>query len=94
MENHDNHITSYQENAIILVLLLVLTFVTVFVAELDFGAWSVGVALIVASIKAFTVLANFMHVKHESLFVKLMIAGVFLLFAIVIVITFIDYLLR
>lgn len=94
MEKHDDHITSYRENGIILVLLLVLTFITVFVAELHFGAWSIGVALLVASIKGFTVVANFMHVKHENLFIKLMIAGVFLLFAIVIVITFIDYLLR
>lgn len=93
MENHE-HITSYRQNGIILVILLVLTFITVFVAELDFGAFSVGVALLVASIKVYIVIMNFMHVKHEDLFIKLMIAGVFLLFAIVIVITFIDYLLR
>jgi hypothetical protein len=35
-----------------------------------------------------------MHVKHENLFIKAMIGGVFVLFALVIIITFIDYYLR
>jgi cytochrome c oxidase subunit 4 len=35
-----------------------------------------------------------MHLKYESLFIKLMVGGVFLLFALVVIITFIDYLFR
>lgn len=94
MDKEKHHISSYTSHAIILIALLVLTFITVFVSEINFGAFSVGVALIVASVKATTVLTYFMHLKYESTFIKWMVAGVFILFALVIIITFIDYLLR
>jgi hypothetical protein len=35
-----------------------------------------------------------MHMKFESLFMKLMVSGVFVLFALVVIITFIDYYFR
>jgi len=35
-----------------------------------------------------------MHLKFENLILRLMVGGVFLLFAIIIVITFIDYYFR
>jgi hypothetical protein len=35
-----------------------------------------------------------MHLKFENLFLKLIVIGVFILYALVIIITFIDYLLR
>jgi hypothetical protein len=35
-----------------------------------------------------------MHMKFESLFLKLMISGVFLIFALVIILTFVDYYFR
>lgn len=88
------HISSYTSHALVLIGLLVLTFLTVFVANLDLGAFSIAGALTVASVKVFIVLTYFMHLKFESLFIKLIVGGVFLLFVLVIVITFIDYLLR
>ncbi|HBH50137.1 MAG TPA: cytochrome-c oxidase [Bacteroidales bacterium] len=88
------HISSYTSHAIVLIALLALTFITVFVSEINFGAFSVGVALIVASVKAVTVLTYFMHLKFENRFTVWMVSGVFIVFALVIVITFIDYLLR
>jgi cytochrome c oxidase subunit 4 len=94
MENEKTHVSSYTSHLIILSILLALTFITVFVSEINFGAFSVGVALLIASIKATTVLTYFMHLKYESTFIKWMVAGVFILFALVVIITFIDYLLR
>lgn len=88
------HITSYNQHGIILVILLVLTFITVAVTEIHFSTFSVGVALIIASVKGGTVLTYFMHLKHEKLFLKVIVASVFLLYALVIVLTFVDYLLR
>jgi hypothetical protein len=35
-----------------------------------------------------------MHLKSENLFMKLMVTGVFVLYALVIIITFIDYYFR
>lgn len=78
----------------VLIALLVLTFITVFVSEINFGAFSVGVALIVASVKVAIVLTYFMHLKYESRFTKIMVGGVFVIFALVVIITFIDYLFR
>ncbi len=92
-DNHQ-HISSYTQHALVLIALLALTFLTVFIANLDLGAFSVAGALSVASVKVFIVLTYFMHLKFESLFIKLMVAGVFLLFILVILITFIDYLYR
>jgi cytochrome c oxidase subunit 4 len=94
MENNKPHITSYRLLATILVILLVLTFFSVFITTIHLGPLTVAAALLVASVKVSLVLIYFMHLKYESLFLKLMVSGVFLVFALVIIITFIDYLLR
>jgi cytochrome c oxidase subunit IV len=94
MKNGDTHISSYISHAIVLIILLTLTFISVSVTSYHLGAFSVTIALLIASVKVATVIANFMHVKHESLFIKLMISGVFVIYALVIIITFIDYHLR
>jgi cytochrome c oxidase subunit 4 len=94
MKNGDTHISSFTSHAIVLIVLLALTFLSVSVTGYQLGAFSVTIALAIASVKVATVILNFMHVKHESLFIKLMISGVFILYALVIIITFIDYQLR
>jgi cytochrome c oxidase subunit 4 len=88
------HISSYNSLGIVLILLLILTFITVAVTQIHFSTFSVGVALIIASVKGGIVLTYFMHLKHEKLFLKLIVSGVFLVYALVIVLTFVDYLLR
>jgi len=94
MKNHDNHITSYTLNGTVLLVLLLLTTTSILAVKLHFGAFTVAVALILASVKSVIVLTYFMHLKFESLLLRLMVGGVFLLFAIVVVITFIDYYFR
>jgi len=94
MDNKETHISSYNLYIKVLVALLLLTTISVLITEISFGSFSVAVALLVASIKVTIVLLFFMHLKSESRFLKLMVAGVFVVFALVIIITFIDYLLR
>jgi len=94
MKNHDNHITSYRLNGTVLLVLLLLTTITILAIKLHFGAFTVAVALLIACVKAAIVLTYFMHLKFENLLLRLMVSGVFLLFAIVVVITFIDYYCR
>ena len=94
MDTKEHHISPYSLYVKVLIVLLLLTTVSVLVTEVSFGTFSVAVALLVASVKVTTVLLYFMHLKSESRFLKLMVAGVFLLFALVIIVTFIDYLLR
>jgi len=94
MKNHEDHITSYSLNLTVLLALLILTTTSVLAVKFHFGAFTVAVALIIASIKAGIVLTYFMHLKFENLLLRLMVGGVFLLFTIVVVITFIDYYFR
>ncbi len=46
--------------------LLVLTVITVAAAQFDFGAMNGVVAMVIASTKAFFVLAYFMHLKYDE----------------------------
>jgi cytochrome c oxidase subunit IV len=94
MKNEEVHISSYSSHGIVLTVLLALTTLSVLVTGWHLGAFSVAVALLIASIKVRTVITYFMHVKFESLFLKLLITGVFVIYALVIIITFIDYFLR
>lgn len=94
MKHYETHISSYTSNAIVLITLLVLTTISVLATGWHIGAFTVALALLIASVKVSIVIYNFMHVKHERLFIKLMIVGVFAVYTLVIIITFIDYYLR
>jgi cytochrome c oxidase subunit IV len=94
MDSHDTHISSYESHAKVLVTLLTLTLVTVLVTWLDFGIFTVTVALSIASVKTYIVLTWFMHLKFESVFIRGMVLGVFAMFTIILIITFIDYFFR
>jgi cytochrome c oxidase subunit 4 len=94
MKNHDDHISSYMLNWTVLLVLLMLTTISILAVKIHLGAFTVALALILASIKVTIVLTYFMHLKFENLLLRLMVGGVFLLFAIVIAITFTDYYFR
>jgi cytochrome c oxidase subunit IV len=94
MSENGTHITEYKTLARVLLALLVLTCITVLVTSFDLKVWNVFVALLIASVKVFIVLAYFMHLKHESRLLKLLVGGIFLLYAAVIIITYLDYLYR
>ena len=94
MEHTSNHITSYRTYGIILVILLFLTTITITVTWFDAGRLTVGIAMFIACIKASLVLLYFMHLKFDQLIFKLFAGMVFLLLAIVFIITFFDYLFR
>jgi cytochrome c oxidase subunit IV len=94
MKNEESHISSYSSHAIVLAVLLTLTTVSVVATGFHLGAYSVALALIIASIKVRTVISYFMHIRFENLFMKLMVTAVFVIYGLIVVITFIDYLLR
>jgi cytochrome c oxidase subunit 4 len=94
MSTEKHHVSTYTSHAVVLIILLTLTALSVSMAELHLGALSVAVALLVASVKGTTVLTYFMHLKYESLFFKIMVAGVFTMYILVIVFLFFDYLFR
>ncbi len=88
------HISTYSSLALVLTALLVLTMISVLATGWHLGAATAALALIIACIKAASVIMWFMHIKFESLLLKILVAGVFFIFALVVIITFIDYLLR
>ena len=94
MKNNENHISSDSLNWTVLVILLILTTISILAIKFHLGAFTVALALILASIKVSIVLTYFMHLKFENALLRLMVGGVFLLFAVIIAITFIDYYFR
>lgn len=94
MENHKNHITSFMLNWTVLLVLLILTTISVLAVEIHLGAFTVALALLIASAKVTIVMTYFMHLKYEGIILRIMVGGVFLLFAAVIVVTFSDYYFR
>jgi len=94
MANNISHITEYKVLARVLLVLMFLTFTTIAITSFDLKAFSVTVALLIAGTKAFLVLSYFMHLKHESVLLRILVAMVFVLFAIIVLITFIDYAYR
>jgi len=94
MKDEKQHISSYASLIVVLVILLTLTTISVLVTGIHLGPVTVAVALVIASVKVAIVITQFMHLRFENLFLKLAVSGVFTLFALVILITFIDYFFR
>jgi cytochrome c oxidase subunit IV len=87
-DNHSHHIivpTKYYVSTFI--ALLVLTFFTVFIAQFDFGALNIYIAMIVAAIKASLVVMVFMALKWDKPFIKVALVFGFVFFAIFIAFT-------
>jgi cytochrome c oxidase subunit 4 len=73
------------------VALIVLTVVTVQVAQYDFREFTVAVALLIASAKAVIVAMYFMHLKFESKLLIIMVGITVLIFLSFIILTLVDY---
>jgi cytochrome c oxidase subunit 4 len=91
MENEKHHIVPYRSYVVILLLLLVLTFLSVAITNIDLGSLTVAGALLLASIKSSLVLIYFMHLKFDQPYIRIMVGFVFVLFVAVLVITLMDY---
>ena len=94
MANNTTHTTEYKVLAKVLLVLMFLTFLTISVTSFHLGAFSVTVALLIAGVKGFLVLTYFMHLKYESTLLRILVAMIFVLYSVIILITFIDYAFR
>jgi cytochrome c oxidase subunit IV len=94
MNPGETHITEYRVYGWVLLVLLVLTTITITVTWIDLAAWSVAIALLIASVKVGIVLTYFMHLKFENSLFRVLVIMVLVIFTMVIVLTFFDYLLR
>lgn len=84
----------YRTFILIWIALLILTTITVGVAQIDMGALNVWIALSVASIKSALVLFVFMHLRQESLLFKYGLLAMLVILVIFIGFTFTDVLYR
>ncbi len=87
-------VTSVKNYLVIFFSLMILTAITVWVSFIDLGSLNTVVALGVACIKAFLVIAFFMHVNHSEKLIWLFIGlGIYWL-GIMLLFTFADYATR
>ncbi len=94
MSEEHAHIVPYRTFVVIWVALLILTAVTVAVAQFNLGALNIWVALGIATLKSGLVVAVFMHMKYESLLFKLSLLSALAILAIFIGLNFFDVLYR
>lgn len=75
-----NHIIPFNVYIKVLSALLVLTMITVAVAQVNFGTLNVIIAMGIATIKAALVLLYFMHLKYDDkIYPVIFLTGVFCL---------------
>ena len=85
------HIVSLKTYFFILLVLLMFTFLSIAITQIDLGPLAVAGALFFAILKTSLIVVYFMHLKFESK-IYWMFGGVVLLtFIVVIVLTFLDY---
>jgi cytochrome c oxidase subunit 4 len=94
MSEHKNHISTYKSQIVVLLSLITLTILTVTITSVHLGPFNTAAAMFIASIKATIVLLYFMHLKFDEKIYRFMVTLVFAIYAVVIIITFFDYLYR
>ncbi|MFT4842552.1 MAG: caa(3)-type oxidase subunit IV [Planctomycetota bacterium] len=88
------HVSSPVMFMTVLIALLFLTFITVAVAQFNFGSANMLIAMAIASVKATLVMAFFMHLKWDTAVNKLMFLSSFLFLALLFIFTLADQFTR
>lgn len=91
MSEHEAHIMSYKSIFLIWIDLLILTFVTIEIAQFNFHDLTVVIALLVASIKTYLVGYYYMHLKFENRMFRIFVGVMALVFISFMAILFFDY---
>jgi len=94
MSENNEHISSYALNGKVLIVLLCLTALTVLAISFHLGAFTVALALLIATFKGGIVMTYFMHLKFENTLLRILAISVILFYISIVLTTFIDYLYR
>lgn len=94
MSEHKNHISTYKSQILVLLTLIMLTVLTVTITSVHLGPFNTAAAMLIASVKGAIVLLYFMHLKFDEKIYRFMVTLVLAIYAVVIIITFFDYLYR
>ena len=87
---HENHIVPVPIYLAVFATLIVLTWVTAYVATVDLGRWNIFVALAIAMFKASIVILFFMHVKYSSKLTKMIVGAGFFWLILLLFLTMTD----
>lgn len=88
------HVVSRKLYLTIFLALMILTALTVWVANYDLKQWNAVVALTIAVIKGLLVVLYFMHVRYSSRLTMVFVAAGFIWLIIMVALTLSDYLTR
>lgn len=94
MSEHETHVVPYKSNVLIWIDLLIMTFVTIEIAQFNFQNLTVVIALLVASIKTYLVGYYFMHLKFENKMFRIFVGIMAFVFISFMAILFFDYSFR
>ena len=93
-DNHKKHTIGYGTYVLVWLALLAFTSITVTIAGVNLGRYTLFIALLIAAIKSGLVINIFMHIKFDEKIFKVFIAlSGFTLF-VVFLLTFFDFLYR
>ncbi|MGA9767643.1 MAG: cytochrome C oxidase subunit IV family protein [Blastocatellia bacterium] len=88
------HVVSRKLYFTIFIALMILTALTVWVANYDLKQWNAVVALTIAVIKGLLVVLYFMHVRYSSRLTMVFVAAGFVWLIIMVALTLSDYMTR
>ncbi|MGA7720705.1 MAG: cytochrome C oxidase subunit IV family protein [Ignavibacteriaceae bacterium] len=88
---HDNHSHSYGIYILVWLALVALTGLTAAVAGINFGKLSIVVAILIAVVKSYLVLTEFMHLKSEQRTFKVFIFVALFFILVSLTLLFSDY---
>lgn len=79
MHANEHHVTGPKTYTLVLIGLLIFTVITVWAAGIDFGAFNVVIALLIATMKGSLVALFFMHLRHDRFNAVIFVGGLFFL---------------
>ncbi len=94
MSHHNEnktHVVNYGTYVLVWLALVSFTGVTVAVAGIDLGSFTIAMALLIASVKSLLVMTIFMHLRFEDKVFRIFVFVAFLTLAIFIGLIFFDY---
>jgi cytochrome c oxidase subunit 4 len=93
-DHEEIHVTPFDVYVKVFAALIVLTILTVGFHVMHLGALATPIAFLIASTKAFLVMAWFMHLKHEGTLNRVIFGSGFFFLAVLLAFCLIDILTR
>lgn len=93
-DRHEKHIIGYGTYVLVWLGLLALTSLTVTVAGIKLGNYTLLVALAIAAVKSALVITIFMHIKFEERIFKFFLLVSAMTLIVIFALTFFDYSFR